>query len=327
MDRDEQQRFHRIPGWPERAILRGRSGRMTIALFACALVSGIVTADLLLSQDDSSVRPPEPTPAPSRSITELDSLRPGRSVLLREGSVLRQAQGSVVYEEADASWRFIIESKSDQTPDYQLRLLPNAALAELKQVLEATADRRIAFELTGRVFVFHDENYLLLTAPARVVETPEGPADEAAPATVDQASDDGEDDDRPTTTRSARDVMRELERASGPVQRTNVMPGRTATMADNLAREGTIILARRGKVSREASGAWQFVFDADASGRADPPLILLPCLLLERIEDLAQRRGIATPMLISGEVTAFEGRNYLQPTSFQIPLERTPLNP
>ena len=52
----------------------------------------------------------------------------------------------------------------------------------------------------------------------------------------------------------------------------------------------------------------------DASGLADPPMRLLPCLLLERIEDYARREGSNSPALLSGPVYLFGGKNYLLPT-------------
>ena len=78
---------------------------------------------------------------------------------------------------------------------------------------------------------------------------------------------------------------------------------------------------------RDGGGAWLFLFDADASGLADPPMILLPCLLLERMERYAQRAESHAPMLLSGRVFRYHQVNYLLPTTFQIPRERTPLRP
>ena len=52
---------------------------------------------------------------------------------------------------------------------------------------------------------------------------------------------------------------------------------RTATGVSNrLTPEGTTVLARRGTIRRTRDGAFIFVFDADAEGLSDPPLLLLP---------------------------------------------------
>ena len=96
---------------------------------------------------------------------------------------------------------------------------------------------------------------------------------------------------------------------------------------ENLMREGTTVLSRRGSLRRDRGGAWVFVFDSDATGLADPPLTLLPCLLLERIENHVRRTGDNVPVLLSGQVYVFEGRNYLMPSVYRIPRERTVLTP
>ena len=86
-------------------------------------------------------------------------------------------------------------------------------------------------------------------------------------------------------------------------------------------------MLRRGRLVRGERGAWLFVFDADATGLADPPMFVQPCLLLERMERHAKARGGAAPIILSGSVSVFEGRNHLRPTVFQIPRERTQLTP
>ena len=88
-----------------------------------------------------------------------------------------------------------------------------------------------------------------------------------------------------------------------------------------------MIVSRRGRIVRSNAGSWMFVFDADASGLGDPPMILFPCLLLERIENYASRRGGVAPIVLSGQVFIFNNQNYLYPTVFQIPRERTRLTP
>ena len=91
--------------------------------------------------------------------------------------------------------------------------------------------------------------------------------------------------------------------------------------------EGVIMVARRGNLTRTDRGAWMFVFDADAEGLADPPLVILPCLLLERMERQATRAGRSTPILLSGQVYHYRGRRFVLPTVFRVPYERTRLTP
>ena len=104
-------------------------------------------------------------------------------------------------------------------------------------------------------------------------------------------------------------------------------PMATNRRTAEVIREATILIQRRGSISRTPGGAWSFVLDADAEGLEDPPLTLLPCLLLHKIEEHTRRSGGNAPALISGRVYVYQGRNYLLPTTFRIPRERTKLNP
>ena len=91
--------------------------------------------------------------------------------------------------------------------------------------------------------------------------------------------------------------------------------------------EGTQLLWRRGWLSRSPDGAWTFVFAADAAGQADPPLNVLPCLLLERMERYATTAGAGAPMVLSGVIYRYKKRGYLLPTAFEVPRLRTQIAP
>ena len=56
-------------------------------------------------------------------------------------------------------------------------------------------------------------------------------------------------------------------------------------------------------------------------------MVLLPCLLLERLERYQQQQGSAAPALLDGQVYTYRGRNYLLVDIFRIPRERTQLIP
>jgi hypothetical protein len=130
---------------------------------------------------------------------------------------------------------------------------------------------------------------------------------------------------------SARDILRELEQTVGPVLRSSRTDRPTEPQGEagpqKLLPPGTVVLWRRGWLGRGDGGTWSFVFEADASGLVDPPMVLLPCLLLEEMERHGRRGGPDPALLISGRVERYHGRNYLLPTSYQVPRHRTPLRP
>lgn len=153
---------------------------------------------------------------------------------------------------------------------------------------------------------------------------------------------------------SAQDIMRHLEESIGPAPghvairatgadgaeyrgstRASPRPtgagsttkGESAGKASKLLQEGAAIISRRGQLTRDPSGGWRFVFDADATGLVDPPVRLLPCLLLEELENFARHNGSGAAILISGQVYLYGGRNFLLPTVFRVPRERTNITP
>lgn len=75
---------------------------------------------------------------------------------------------------------------------------------------------------------------------------------------------------------------------------------------------------RRGVVTRDpVSGTWRFVFQGERSDLGERGIELLPSTVLERIERFVRQGEMPPALLLSGQITRFEGRNYLLPTSFR----------
>jgi hypothetical protein len=310
-------------------------------------------------RDDVSMRPP--------------LLREG-SLLVEAAGVLRRDPSSnwwvLAVAPDDPGFDTLLSGPSLR--EYKLIMLPTTTLREMQRVLESMPEQDATFEVTGQVLVYRGRNYLLTTHAGRLTRADAGdavPADAPASATTSPASAPAT---RPATAPaatqadSAEDIMHSLERSiesaprhigAEPASEAQVPAMDTsrvgvsgaagfnaealatsATATDKALREGTAIQSRRGKITRDAAGAWLFVFDADATGDdtadasgggggSDPPMRLLPCLLLEKIEDYARRAPPTAPVLISGEVFLYNGRNYLLPTVYRLPQERTKLSP
>jgi len=306
-------------------------GMSAVAACAAALALGLSMVTPAMADDR---RPPTPTSPPALDAVDLDVTRPSIAPLLREGSQIQSVHGTLREHAPSGTWRFTRNPEADaasDAPRYEFIMLPNTHLSEMQHVVRSADDQRVTFQITGEVFIYDGRNYLLVSFPPRVVSeeavSQRGERDGPEP---DEA---GDDSDRP---RSAAEIMRDLERETGPVGRTPAAPRterdrerRQGARSDTerLLPENTSIQLRRGRIGRDAGGAWQFIFDADASGQADPPMTLMPCQLLHRIERHARRAGSSAPVLISGRVFTYGGRNYLLPTAFQIPRERSELKP
>lgn len=244
---------------------------------------------------------------------------PGKRVAPRngppvgEGTILRQIKGTVTHNEATDWWHFRVAREPGMDP-YEMPLVPSTMLANMLRLVDSMPSREFVFDLTGQVLVYHGRNYLLPThaprltgyLPSRQVKEP--------PTT------------QPTDGDTVNDILSDLKSRVGPVPRSPRTADRDREVLDTTA-EGTLLLWRRGWMVHESGGAWTFVFEADAKGLADPPLFLLPCLLLQRMEGYAERAGREAPLLVSGRIYRFKRRTYLLPTAFQIPRERTILRP
>jgi hypothetical protein len=76
--------------------------------------------------------------------------------------------------------------------------------------------------------------------------------------------------------------------------------------------QGNIITLRVGRLVRDAkSGTELIVFDADGKLLQDPPMGVIPCKLLEIVEDATDNGSKPLKFVISGEVTTYRGKNYL----------------
>ncbi len=102
-------------------------------------------------------------------------------------------------------------------------------------------------------------------------------------------------------------------------------PARTIGSAPNLPagklkREGSFVITRRGRMMR-ANGQhaqWLFVFESDKDQLADPPMYLMPCRMLEDMENLAARHNQSIQFILSGQVFTYRRANYLLPTMMKI---------
>jgi hypothetical protein len=100
-----------------------------------------------------------------------------------------------------------------------------------------------------------------------------------------------------------------------------------ATTGTRLLRENTFITQRRGRMTRSMTNEWVFTMDADAKGgRAEPAMVLMPCLNLQNMEKSVERSGEGTSFTVSGTVYVYKGRNYLLPSMFVVN-RRTDLAP
>ncbi len=90
-----------------------------------------------------------------------------------------------------------------------------------------------------------------------------------------------------------------------------------------LRREGEFIVNRKGHLVRAAHGGHViFVFDADSEHAPDPPMVVVPCQMMQNMEDLVQERGDTLTFILSGQVLTYRGVNYLLPTMMKLAIDQ-----
>lgn len=96
-----------------------------------------------------------------------------------------------------------------------------------------------------------------------------------------------------------------------------------------LRREGQFIVTRRARIVRASadSAAWVVTFESDSSTLQEPPMYLMPCQMLEDMENVISQHGDAAVFVVSGQIYAYRSANYLMPTLFKLAPAKDNLQP
>jgi hypothetical protein len=196
-------------------------------------------------------------------------------------------------------------------------------LTAMEQIV-AAHDEPIGFIISGQVFVYHGRNYLLPTRFA--ITTDLDPTLNQADSEADEAMSEapialpGFDDD--IAEPSVDELLEEID--------TDTEPGADLPIAipsgnSESLREGVMIAQVRGRVLTGAGGELVFTQDTDTDAEMDseiPPMRLMPCLNVERLEKLRMEWGDRLVVNMSGRIFVDSGRPALLPTMYVVELER-----
>lgn len=84
-------------------------------------------------------------------------------------------------------------------------------------------------------------------------------------------------------------------------------------------REGQFVWSRVGRLVKvEKTNDWVFAFESDGKEMKDPPMGLLPCKMLEAMQNNSGQGKISVRFRVSGQVTEYQGKNYLLVTYMQV---------
>ena len=244
------------------------------------------------------------------------------STALHTGSVLTNVPGKLILHIGSRYPDFEFIKPQKHWP-HTIKLLPCLTL----QAMEAIHEPHIGFAVSGMLTRYHHKFYLLPDADVRLLGKPAPRVMTAPPAATEPET--------PARghTISAQSVLRNLlsHHISRPVQQlVTIQPMRTAKPIPDLPqpigdlrlpamREGSYIWNRPGRLLfNRPLDEWIFIFQADGEGLEEPPLIMLPCHLLQRMETRSAHQGTEIKFRVSGKITQFKGRNYLYTTYVEV---------
>jgi hypothetical protein len=254
-----------------------------------------------------------------------------RLPLLREGSAISRIVGDLTQDPDEKLWLFRPLEAETGGLRREFVLMPSPVLEDLLRT-HRLAGAPVQFEMTGRVFMYRGRNFLLPDFAPAIMRFDAKAGDTPVATDNAQATPSGADKFVPPADGAGVDaredaivdeIERRLEERAGraPQSRPSVSgsprgPG-DASGTDAPLANGTRLTLRLGRLSRDPqAGSWRFVPQQN-SGSGDPSLEILPCLLLEKLETTARESDAPPAILISGTVYAYEGRNFLLPTSFR----------
>lgn len=93
---------------------------------------------------------------------------------------------------------------------------------------------------------------------------------------------------------------------------------RPVRISRGLLHEGAFLADQPGRLVALEQGGSAFVFDRNTEGRATPPMAMLPCTTLMRMEQIREAREGEARFRVSGQVFVYEGRNHLLPTFYKV---------
>lgn len=284
-------------------------------------------------------------PAPKIGVDDIGVPTGGR---YGEGKFLLRRSGTLI-KAPTGEWVFSFAKTTAAKKERPAILLPCTKLTQLEAQIGAAGQpdpKDVArpypdslVTITGEVFNYLGREYIMVTLFSVAPNTPEeqakaeAPTEKPAPKTAPKEPepkllDSPANDADP----SVDELIKDLQARRGNVEKRvgapmaapkPVKPSAEPVVAPppqhGLVAEGTVLAGKRGRIVRLRGGELAFSIDNDAAS-ASAPLVLLPCRTLERIEQLFWSRGDATVIELSGRTTIYQGRNYVLPTSFILPV-------
>lgn len=246
----------------------------------------------------------------------------GAFLAAREGAIVRTRSGDAAFVPVR------VADTTDAEREAPMVVLPNQRLAQLDAALGTGSEAR-RVTASGQVFSYRGRAYLSLTAfsltkPSSATgdAKPAESATKAPPGTAPNAASPApgaEPDDQ-----RVREMLAELEERRGmprALDASNLALPSEAVKGlkapEHVLAEGTVLTRRRARLVRGAVGA-VLAFDNDPNSPGLGAMPILPCRMLEHMENVAAQHGEDLVFVVSGRVSTYQSRNYVLPTMYQV---------
>lgn len=234
--------------------------------------------------------------------------------LLPEGWTIIDRTGRL--EKQKNWWVFVYEPARGDQP---MKVIPNAKLEQM--VRTAThSDQIEIFTISGEVTVYQGKNYLLVRMAMRPP-----PVEKVQPTTVleseqpetspKETPDQSKDISIESSVEDVLSKMQELKPDQTMIepipqlQNNNMLE---AIQGHTMIADGSSFVRRAGRLYQQ-SGWWMFTPESDHPDHPELPLKLLPNKNTDLMATMWKQNSIGLVYIVSGEVTLFQGVNYLLP--------------
>ncbi len=253
-------------------------------------------------------------PTPEDILKALQDLRPPNDIIPPASAAHRPAEeegplwpegwsligvtGTIEFE--NDWWMFSFTDPETNKP-LRLKLLPNSTL-EIMARSSTGPNKNTLFVVYGNVTVFKNENYLLPKTAARSNVAPtKADAPSTSPPTIGSDA-------------STEDVVAQMNKQKPTEEivtgNTTGNVERSTITSRSVIPEGSPIVNRPGRLVRSGNW-WTFVTEADHPDHAEPAFRVLPGRPLETMAEATERDPTGLVYVVSGELTSFQGENYL----------------
>ncbi|MSR17633.1 MAG: hypothetical protein EXS00_00430 [Phycisphaerales bacterium] len=251
--------------------------------------------------------------------------------LLPDGGYLSRAAGSMSRNNELGVWEFVLLGTFGGEANRHLILLPAQPLANMLEARNSLGPQA-TFHLSGELLAYANRNYIIpayaslveIAAPVAPTPTVAAPiASVVAAVNPETFADDLTKRLEAQVKSAARtsDVATPTTAPANPFAPKPSDQGLGTLAASGSSDESSALPAsqrvqdRRAIIERDAvTGAWRVLMHTGFGSHAGESFELFPCRGLEAISNSWRTGSRGAAVLISGEVTTYEGRKYLRPT-------------